>query len=62
MKKSKIFIVSNGIYPFDIMVALGATHDEVLKRIKKTGYKLNQEEISALKIDSPGRTTRLLGD
>ena len=43
------------------MVAFCATHEEVLKKIRKTGYKLNQEEINALKRDSAGRTTMLMG-
>lgn len=60
-KKSKIFIVSWQVFPYDVMVCLGSKYEDIIKRIGKTGYKLNQEELEAIKVNGNGRTILLRG-
>lgn len=46
MKKigKSIFIVSHGGYPFDVMVAIGATDGEVLAALRERGVEPTEEE------------------
>lgn len=64
-KKSahKNFILSWELYPFDVMVSVGETTDQVLKRIRRTSYKLTDEEVEQLNMGPThkGRTVMLRG-
>jgi len=57
----KHFIISWTIYPFDVLVSIGETKEEVEKHIKKTGYKLNDNEKDAIELNSLGKTAMLRG-
>ena len=61
MKKN--FIISWEIYPFDVMVSVKEGHGDIVKRIEKTKYKLNEEEKEKLWIEetNKGRTIMLRG-
>src|SRR3990167_1462002 len=61
-KNKKIsFIISWELYPFDVMVSIGECQEEVVKRIERTGYRLNDEEKENLYMKGIGRTVMLLG-
>jgi hypothetical protein len=57
--KKQIFIVDHGTYPFDVMVCIGSSHEEVVKAIKKRGCKLDEEETEKLWMSGRGRTIML---
>ena len=61
MSKSQNFIVPLVIYPFDIMVSINQTDDELLKSVKR--YDLKKDDIEDL-LEMPktmlGRTLMLL--
>lgn len=59
-KKSKIFIVNHGTYPFDILVCIGASHQEVLDWLwKNKKIKPDEEEKEKLWMSGVGRTVML---
>ena len=57
----KMFVVSWEIFPFDVLVFLGAKRDDVLKEIHKYGYDLDDEEKEHLIMYGTGRTVILKG-
>lgn len=62
MKKPKIFVINHGSYPFDIVVAIGASDDDVCKALeKKSLRKLDNEELNAMCLTGAGRSVMLPG-
>jgi len=59
MKKKNIFRVSWMVFPFDVLVCLGSTRCEVLAKIEKLGYQLDDEERSKIVMFGKGRTVIL---
>ncbi len=59
--KKKLFILDWQIFPFDVLVALGSNREEILARIKKTGYKLDNEELEKINMHGLGRAVMLRG-
>lgn len=55
----KCFVVDHGTYPFDVMVCIGMSHDEVLSRLKKRGYEPDKDEADGIRMDGVGRTCML---
>ena len=65
MKKSKkagFLKVRGGIIPFDTLVCLGVTREQILEKIKKDFvYTLSKEEDEQLQMFGEGRTVRMEG-
>lgn len=59
-KKPKFLLIEKTIFPYDILVCF-SSFDECVKRIKKTGYELCEEEKDKLEMDGVGRTVMLRG-
>lgn len=59
MKKQN-FIIPYILYPFDVMVSIGETREEVEKRIEKN-YKLCDDERDAISLQGLGKTAMLKG-
>lgn len=59
-KKPKTFILDLGVFPFDVMVSTD-TFENVVKSIRKTGYKLCDAELQGLNLTGDGRTLILEG-
>jgi hypothetical protein len=61
--KPHIFIVGHAGYPFDVMVCVGATDEQVYRAVKKRGYDLNDEERAnvSMHANARGRTCMLRG-
>ena len=57
----KNFIVSWKIYPFDVMVSVKERQEDIVKRIERTGYKLDADEKEKLWMTGQGRTVMLRG-
>lgn len=53
--KKKIFIVNYEIYPFDCLVCIGSTTEEIVKYLKKLDRELSKEEIEAIELENIGR-------
>lgn len=61
MSKAQNFIIPLVIYPFDIMVSVGQTDDELLKSVKQFGLNRNDiSEVLNLHETVKGRTLMLL--
>jgi hypothetical protein len=59
--KSRIFVVPHAGYPFDVMVAIGATDEEVFRALdKKLADPLTAEQRDLLVMRGRGRTVMLL--
>lgn len=50
----KIFKINYGIYPYDVVVCIGNTGDEIVKYLSK-GIKLSQAVVESLDSDDLGR-------
>ncbi|MFA6096718.1 MAG: hypothetical protein WC788_03780 [Candidatus Paceibacterota bacterium] len=59
MKKKQHFVISWGIYPFDVMISIGTTTEEVIKAITKLGCELSDNEKKLLEVTGRGRTVML---
>src|SRR3990167_6390434 len=59
MKKN--FIIFWEIYPFEVMVSINEKHPDLVKRIEKSGYKLDEDEKEKLWMTGNGRTVMLKG-
>lgn len=58
--RKQIFIVGSGSYPFDIVVSIGSTTEEIIKYIEsKKKYKLSEREKEHLGAKGRGRAVRL---
>lgn len=58
--KKKIFVIDHGTYPFDILVAIGASHQEILDWLwEKRKFKPDEEEKEKLYMSGIGRTVML---
>lgn len=54
------FIVDNGSYPYETLVAIGCSDAEIITFLKrKRKYKLNDEERDAIRMRGKGRTVTL---
>lgn len=62
MKKSKMFVVSWELFPFDVLVCLGSNDDQIIKYMNRTTYKLTEEEKQGIKMSGVGRTVMLGGN
>ena len=61
-KKGLMFIIDWHIFPFDVLVCLGVTREEIIKKIHKSyTYKLNSEELEKLQMLGRGKTVMLEG-
>lgn len=60
--KTKIFVVSWEVFPYDTLVCLGSKKEEILKWIDRTGHKLSEGEIEAITMRGMGRTIILKGN
>lgn len=61
MKNKHSFIVPWITYPFDVMINVGTTTEDVIKKITKLGYELNDIEKKKLEMHGVGRTVMLDG-
>ena len=61
MKKPKLFVVSWVLFPYDVLVCLGSKYEDITRYIGKLGYKLDSEELEAIKMKGNGRTVILRG-
>lgn len=61
MKEIKPFIANHGTYPFDVLVCIGSSDEEVFKELKKFGQNLSDEDKKILKCEGDGRTVMLEG-
>lgn len=59
--KKQHFVISHGTYPFDVLVCIGYTHEEMLRALKKKGCTLDKDENDPLRLTGAGRTTLLKG-
>lgn len=57
--KIKPFIANHGTYPFDVLVCIGSSDEEVFKELKKFGQNLSDEDKEILKCNGDGRTVML---
>lgn len=57
--KNKIFIINYVIYPFDVLVCLGSSRDQVLGKLKKLGVHLDDKDKDLLIMSGVGRTVML---
>jgi hypothetical protein len=61
LKSIPPFIVKYGVYPFDVLVCLGAERRKVVQKLNRLGVTLNHEEDEALSMHGLGRTVILEG-
>lgn len=62
MKRAHNFVLSWQLYPHDVMVSVGETEAQVLRRIRRTAYELTPDEIEQLSFKGRvGRTVMLRG-
>ena len=60
MKKPKFILINYQVYPFDVLVCIGATYEQVIKEIEgKYKYQLSEKEKDKLYIEGTGRTVML---
>ena len=60
MKKPKFILINYQIYPFDVLVCIGATYEQVIKEITgKYKYQLSEKEKDKLYMKGTGRTVML---
>ncbi len=59
--KKQVFRVNHGTYPFDVMVFIGSSHEEVSRTLGGMVQDLKEEELELLKMDGEGRTGMLEG-
>lgn len=59
----KLFIVSHGTYPFDILISYGCSDEELSAKLKTLGIEVSDEEQEAIKTEQAlaGRTAMLSG-
>ena len=56
-----MFVIGWVIYPFNVLVCVGEKQPNIIRRIERTGYKLNEEEKEKLWMSGTGRTVMLEG-
>lgn len=61
MKTKPCFVINHGTYPFDVLVCIGKTDEEVYKELEKFGHELSDEDKEYLKCNGDGRTVMLDG-
>lgn len=54
-----MFVINHGTYPFDILICIGSKHKEIVKKLKKVGITLDEEETEMLWMKGSGRTVML---
>jgi len=55
----KMFTVNHGTYPFDVLVAIGQEHEDIVRWFKRKKIKLSEEETEKLWMSGKGRTVML---
>jgi hypothetical protein len=59
MKKN--VVIKWDLYPYDVMLSVGETTDDVVRRLKRLRYKIDKDETDDLNMSNDGRTVMLKG-